>query len=123
MTEVEDGLGTAAPPGWRGPLLLAAPGIAWWMANVGFWTLGVLDTDELGHRAWRAGFYGFPRWSQTAFATLGVPAWLLAVLVAGAVLAVRGRAAWRPIVLVGVGATLAAPLLVVLGTWAYPGGA
>lgn len=115
MTADHDGAERPQLP--RSLYVALLPGVGWWMVNVGFYTLGVLDTDQRGYRAWLDGLSGFPRWFQSVFARLSPLCWISALVVVGAVALLRGpRVWWR--VIAGLVAITAISVLLVLGATA-----
>jgi hypothetical protein len=97
---------------------LIVPGMLWWCMHVWFWTLGVLRTDEVGYRAWEHGL-GYSSY-RSSFPFFGIVAWVLLVLGIGSVIAVRGRTAWRSILVVTALLTVAAAVSILFVVWVWP---
>lgn len=110
-------------PIWLIPRLMATALVGWWMTNVAFHTLGVLDGSPVGYGAWQNGFFGFPRWFQGIFAAVGVVSWTMGALVAGGAVTLHGVRAVRWILATAFVSAAVSILLVVVLTWLWPGSA
>lgn len=101
-------------------LVALVPAAGWWMANVGFYALGFLDTHEVGYRAWQSGVTGFPQWFQLAFGYASPPSWGLGLVVLGAAASTSGWAVLRPLVVGLAILSVVAIVLAVAGTAVWP---
>lgn len=95
----------------RTVLVVAAPGVLWWMSMLAFLSVGVLEHGSLGIDAWALASGSVPRTAYALLASSTIPIWTLTLMTAGAALTVFGRLALRPLVAAWVGFSLLSLLL------------
>lgn len=76
------------------PALVALPAASWWTVNFAVWSVGVLDGEGIGYRAWRSVVSVLPGRFLRVDALSAAPSLILCLLAVGAAAVVVGRRAW-----------------------------
>jgi hypothetical protein len=100
---------------WRalGPTVAAVPALGWWTVNVAIAVTGEWQTPRHGWGAWDAFQSTLPERFNTVNALVGIPSVLVALVVAGAFVAVLGRRGARAI---GLGVAAATAMAAAIAT-------
>ena len=104
------------------PYAVAAPGLAWWMANVWLTMAGVFTDHRIGYQSWVGALSRRPQWMQSLLAYTATPAVVAALLVAGGIITLRGRKGLVPVLGIFLAATVASAFLATFNLWLHPGG-